>query len=203
MTRNTVPARLLFALVMLVSAPIAFANDAVEVLRRSHEAMVKRGYFVCEMTADAGGRNVDSRVEVVWPDRYHITSSGDGVNTELIVVPGSTWMKQGGQWMKLPMDMGQMIKAFQPDSLKEALDGITNAEELPRDSVDGKSARVFRYDTQGTVMGVKSKSTIKTWLDEETLLPLMQEVDGEAMGMRSRTTQRYSYPDELKIEAPN
>jgi hypothetical protein len=203
MSRPAIPGRLLLAVLLFVCTPLASAEDVVDVLRRSHAAMIDQGAFVTEMTADSGGRKVQTRVEVVWPDRYHMTSSGGGADTEVIILPGTTWMKQGGQWMKLPMDMGQMIQAFQPDAMKQSIDNIANAEELPQDSVDGKAARVIRYDTQATVMGVRSKSTVKAWLDADTLLPLMQEIDGEAMGMRSRTTQRYSYPDGLTIEAPN
>jgi hypothetical protein len=203
MFRSATPGRLLLALLLFACTPLASADDVVELLRRSHAAMLEQGAFVTEMSADSGGRKVETRVEVVWPDRYHMTSSSSGADTEVIILPGQTWMKQSGQWMKLPMDMGQMIQAFQPDAMKQSIDNIANAEELAQDSVDGKSARVIRYDTEATVMGVRSKSSIKAWLDADTLLPLKQEIDGEAMGMRSRTTQRYSYPDGLTIEAPN
>lgn len=203
MFRSAISGRLLLCVLLFACAPLASADDVVEVLRRSHAAMLEQGAFVTEMTADSGGRKVQTRLEVVWPDRYHMTSSGGGADTEAIILPGETWMKQGGQWMKLPMDMSQMIQAFQPDAMKQSIDSIANAEELPQESVDGKTARVFRYDTQATVMGVRSKSSIKSWIDADTLLPLKQEIDGEAMGMRSRTTQHYSYPDGLTIEAPN
>jgi hypothetical protein len=203
MLSSAITRRMLMALLLFACAPFASADEVLEVLRRSHAAMIEQGAFVTEMTADSGGREVQTRVEVVWPDRYHMTSTGGGADMEVIILPGQTWMKQGGQWMKLPIDMGQMIQAFQPDAMKQSLDNLANAEELPGEEVDGKPARVFRYDTQATVMGVRSKSTVKAWLDADTLLPLMQEIDGEAMGMRSRTTQRYSYPDGLTIEAPN
>lgn len=196
------PALLLSLLLTALAVPAAQAETVADVLRRSHAAMVERGSFVAEIRADAGGRTVDSRVAVIWPDRYHMTSTGGGTDMETIIVPGGSYMKQGGEWMKLPMDMGQMIRAFQPDAMEQSLANLANAEELPAETVDGRRARVFRYDTSARVMGIRSSSTVKVWLDADTLLPIQQEVDGEAMGTKSRTTQRYSYPDALRIEAP-
>lgn len=184
-------------------APSAHANADDEVraaIGKSHAAMVAKGAFRVDSTTEMQGGNQQSVIEAVWPDRFRIRSITQG--TEFVVVPGGTWMNSGGSWMRMPMDMSAMTQAFSEQAMREGLASIANAEVLGTEEVDGRKARVYAYDQSGTVMGIRSESRVKAWIDDATDLVLRMEVDGKAMGQSSRTINVYDWDAKVSIEAP-
>jgi hypothetical protein len=187
----------------LALAPAPVLADAKAEIIASHAAMMTKGKFKVESDISSGSDKTRSSATVVWPDRYHIVNQlAGGQVMEVIVLPGSTYMKQGGQWSRFPMDMSAMIKAFSPDAMTQSQANMTEIEDLGSEAVDGRLARKFRYKTSATVMGIKSSSAVTTWIDDGTDLPIKQQVEGEAMGQKSTTMQTYTFDDALKVEAP-
>ncbi len=168
----------------------------------AHEAMVAKGKFRTAGVSESKGSTTRIENTVVWPDRYAMRADTDGTVMEYIILPGSTWMKQGGEWMKLPMDMSRMIQSLTPEAMRQAYEGMTNVEQLADDDVDGRDAKVYRYDSQVTMMGITASSKVTLWVDADTGLPLKQEVDGEAMRTKSHTVQTYTFDDSIQISAP-
>ena len=184
-------------------APSAHANADDEVraaIGKSHAAMVAKGAFRVDSTTEMQGGNQQSVIEAVWPDRFRIRSITQG--TEFVVVPGGTWMNSGGSWMRMPMDMSAMTQAFSDQAMRDGLASIANAEVLGTEEVGGRKARVYAYDQSGTVMGIRSESRVKAWIDDATDLVLRMEVDGKAMGQSSRTINVYDWDAKVSIEAP-
>ncbi len=179
----------------------AVAGPKEEILA-AHEAMVAKGKFRTVGVSESDGTTTRIENTVVWPDRYAMRADTDGSVMEYIILPGTTWMKQGGQWMKLPMDMSRMIQSMTPEAMRQAYEGMSNVEQLADDSVDGRDAEVYRYDSRVTVMGITASSKVTLWIDTDTGLPLKQEVDGEAMRTKSRTVQTYTFDDSIEINAP-
>jgi hypothetical protein len=79
---------------------------------------------------------------------------------------------------------------------------MTNVAEVGRETVNGVDAKIYEYDTSGAVMGIRSQSHVKVWIDAATQRVVRQEVRGQAMGTSSVTVQDYEYPEDLKVEAP-
>lgn len=186
------------ALALLACAPAAFADVKADVMA-AHEAMVEAGKFrtVGTVTSKDGTQELWS--EVHWPDRFHARNAGG----EFIMLPGQTWMKQpGGEWMAMPMDMGAMVKSFTPDAIREAYENMTNEKELGESRLGDKTVRGYEYDTTATIMGIKATSHVKVWVDTATDLVIKQEIDGEAMGQKSRTVQTYAYDPAISIDPP-
>ena len=189
--------RSLAALALLAFAPATFADVKSDVLA-SHEAMLKAGKFRMVGTTTSGKDTQEIWSEIVWPDRVHARNAGG----EFIVLPGKTWMKQGGEWMLMPMDMSAMMKAFSPGAIRESFDNMKNAKDLGEQELDGKTARVYEYDTSASVMGIKAESHVKVYIDPETKLVVRQEADSTAMGQKSKTVQDYQYDASISIDPP-
>jgi len=187
---------IVFACAMVV-ASAAHGGPKEEILA-SHQAMVKFGKFHSEGTVTSKDGPQPTWSNVVWPDRFHVRNAGQ----EFIIVPGKTYMKQGGQWMPLPMDMSQMVKSLSPDALRQGYDAMTNVKDLGASERGGKSVHGYEYDTQMTLMGITAKSHVKLWIDTDTKLPVHQDSDGEAMGQRSQTSLDYTFDAGITVEAP-
>lgn len=182
---------------------IVFASTArsgpKEDILASHAAMVKFGRFHSEGTVTAkDGTVTKTWSNVVWPDRFHVRNAGQ----EFIIVPGQTWMKQGGQWLPFPMDMSQLVKSLSPDALRQGYEAMTNVQDLGESERNGKTVHGYEYDTKVTIMGVAAKSHVKLFLDPETMLPVHQDTDGEAMGQRSQTALDYTFDEGIEVKAP-
>ena len=186
-----------FLATALLAAPSARGDAKADILA-SHEAMVKFGKYRATGTvqSDKGTQQMSSIV--VWPDRFHVNNAGQ----EFIIVPGATYMKQGGQWQKLPMDMSQMVKSMTPDALRQGYDNMTNVKDLGSETIDGRETRVYEYDTRATIMGIEATSHVKAWIDADSHLPVKQVVTGTAMGMTSTTDQRYEFDSAIEVDAP-
>lgn len=185
-----------------VAAPASASADAEvrAAIEKSHAAMVAKGAFRVDSTTEIQGGSQQSVIETVWPDRFRIRSITQG--TEFIVVPGGTWMNSGGSWMRMPMDMSAMTRAFGQEAMREGLASIANAEVLGTADVGGRKARVYAYDQSATIMGIRSESRVKAWIDDASDLVLRMEVDGKAMGQSSRTINVYDWDADVSIEAP-
>jgi outer membrane lipoprotein-sorting protein len=191
------------ALALLLSAGAATAGEDDEVraaITRSHAAMVAKGAFRVDSTTETSGGTQKSVVEAIWPDRFRIRSITQG--TEFIVVPGGTWMNSGGSWTRMPVDMSAMTQSFSEQALREGLATIANAKVLGTEDVGGRKARVYAYDQTGTIMGIRSESRVKAWIDDATDLVLRMEVDGKAMGQTSRSINVYDWNADIVIDAP-
>lgn len=191
------------AAALLCIAGVVHANDDAAVraaLEKSYAAMLAKGQFRVDSTTEMQGGDQKSVIEVIWPDRFRIRSLTQG--TEFVAVPEGSWMNHGGSWMQMPMDMSMMTKAFTAEAMREGMASIVNAEVLASEDVGGRKARVYAYDQSGEIMGIRSESRVKAWIDDATDLVLRMEVDGKAMGQSSRTINVYDWDAKVSIEAP-
>jgi hypothetical protein len=188
---------MMVALATTLVAPLAHADVRDEVLA-SHQAMVERGKFRSKNIVVDGKATRESSAEVVWPDRFHLVNA----EMEVIIVPGKTWIKQGGQWQPFPMNLAQMIGGLTPDAMRQGFENMTNAKALPDETIGGRKAHVYEYDTHVKVMGIEARSHVKAWVDAENRLLLKQVAKGEAMGHTSTTTTTYEYDDKIAVKAP-
>lgn len=190
------------AVLLALSLALPALAGPKEDIMASHQKLVERGKFRMTSVTEGGGDTTRTEAMVEWPDRYHMKIDAAGQKNEMIIVPGGTWMKQGGQWMKFPMDMGAMIQAMTPEAMKKGYEGMTNIREIGASEVEGRDAIGYAYDSKVTMMGITSTSSVKIWIDEDTGLPLKQEIDGEAMGSKSTTVQVYDYETPVSVRAP-
>lgn len=190
------------ALLALAFAAPALAGPKEDIMA-AHQKLVERGKFRMTSVTEGGGDTTRTEAFVEWPDRYHMKVDAAGQKNEMIILPAGTWMKQGGTWMKFPMDMSAMIKSMTPEAMRKGYEGMGNVREIGSAEVEGRDATGYAYDSKVTMMGITSTSSVKLWIDDDSGLPLKQEIDGEAMNTRSLTVQVYDYETPVSVKAPD
>jgi len=157
--------------------------------------------FSAKITStDKKGRVISSEMRTNWPNKFHMKSA----ESEFIIIGDGTWMKpQGGNWMKFPMSMSKMIDAYKPEMMKASMEGTRNVRMLGDETVNGHDCKVFAYDFDVKMMGIRSAGTSTIYLDKASGYPTRIETDGEAMGQRSKTVVDYDYDPGIRIVAPN
>lgn len=151
------------------------------------------------VTTDKKGRQYATDMEVQWPNRFHMKNP----DSEMIILPQGTWMKAGGDWMKMPMDMSKMIQQYTPEATKAGMDGIQTVTYLGEAEVNGKACKQYQYAFDSKVGGIRSTGTAKISLEALTGYPVRMETTGEAMGQKSSTVVDYEYDPTIRITAPN
>jgi hypothetical protein len=197
---SSVRSRVVLAVFALCLSFTAVADPRADVVA-AFEAMLAKGGYSAVVEGTAGGKPTRTELRVLWPDRYHIKSDNAGTKTEMIILPGASYMNNGGNWMKLPMDMSAMSRAYSPEIMRKGLEGMSNVVDLGSEDLDGIDARVYAYDSKVTVMNITSTSKVKVWVDADTGLIVRHDSDGQAAGMHSKTVARYNY-DKVEIKAP-
>lgn len=187
----------LLAAALLIPLHSAHA-DARSDIHAAYAAMVKEGRFRTVANVDGPKGPEKQTVEVVWPDKFHMTSP----QIEVIVLPGATFMKQGAKWSQLPVDMSRMIERYKPQAMKDAFDSVTNVQAIGDSTINGHSAHGYEYDTSVTVQGMTMNSHAKLWVDSSSGLPVRQETDGEVRGHKSHHVADYEYDSGIEISAP-
>ncbi len=185
---------------LLVSGSVL--ADAKADLMSSHTAMLKGIPFRAEMsTTDKKNRTTKSTVEAQWPNKFHMMMPEQKM--EVIILPGTTYMKNDGQWTKLPISMDAMTKAWSPDLMKQQYAATTNVKFEGLQDLNGKKVKVYSYDVSGKIMGIKTESHSTTYLDVLTNLPVRVVTDGTAMKQSSHTVIDYTFDPSIRIVAPN
>ncbi len=204
MLLRTLIAPVVFALASLISAPVAADNtDArAELIGLWAKMFDTRdlAFSATIATTDKKGRVMNSEMRTNWPNKFHIKSQ----DSEFIIIGDDTWMRPSGQpWMKFPMSMSKIIDAYKPEMMKQSMEGTTNVRYLKDEAVNGIDTKVFSYDFDMKMAGIRSKGTSTVYLNKGTGYPVRVETDGEAMGQRSKTVVDYTYDPGIKIVAPN
>ncbi len=189
---------LALSLVFSGAASADATADLKAKLLKAYDGMVEKGRFRIASEVTSGKKTYHNRVDVEWPASYHMRND----QSEFIILPGATYMNQGGQWMKLPMDMSKMIQAMTPEAMKQGFANLSNVKDLGAGDVNGQAAHIYEYDTSGEVMGIHAESRVKVWLSDADGLVLRQEVNGKAMGQASVTVSTYEYDASIRIKAP-
>lgn len=193
---------LLISILMLAALPVSAEGDARAELIGLWQKMTSQrdlAFRVNSTTTPAKGKPMKSVMEVRWPNRFHMKND----QSEMIILPGGTWMNMDGNWMKMPIDMQKMIAQFTPEMMEKSMEGTQNVRFVGLDTVNGAPVKVYEYDFNVEVMGINSSGTSKIFLSLAQGYPLRMETTGKAMGKVSTTVNEYEYDDSISISAPN
>ncbi|HEX8130226.1 MAG TPA: hypothetical protein VF527_14070 [Pyrinomonadaceae bacterium] len=191
------------------SAVISANDKPLDVMTKAMRAQLDaKSYRAHVTTTLADGTSNKMFIEYAAPDSFRMTSAGQGgaagnPGMEYVIVRGAMYMKTpNGQWAKSPIDASEMIKAFRDPKMLDELEKTADVKLVGPDTLDGVPMLVYQY-TQTNPMGMKLKSTSKTWLSVADGLPRKTETDGEFDGKKTKTLITMSdYNADIKIEAP-
>ena len=187
--------KLIFAAtaVTLIAATSAHADckSEVDVIM---QGMMHAGPYHMTMSSDAGGKTTKMEADVILPTAEHIRMD----QMEMVILPQGSWMKRGDKWMAAPGPMGANMLNAMMSSLKDTRSNFVCGSN---ESFDGQSYPVYKYDSAGDAMGIKTSSHITLYKGDNGL-PAGIIVDGTAMGTHSVSTQHIKYDPSITIEPP-
>ena len=185
---------------ILFAVAAAFAGDVhadarADVFAAFEKAMARESYRTVVDT-DAGGKRTTTTVDVELPASFHMKNP----EMEVIVRPGATGMNQGGQWMKLPMDMSAMVKNMTVQAMKESAGLVQDVTEEGSETIGGCESTLYRYRTSGKVMGVQADADVQLAICGDSGLPVRAVTTDKG---KNRTVVTYDYDAPIDIKAPN
>ena len=129
------------------------------------------------------------------PSHAFMTTTGMGpapMQSEVISIDGTTYVKVHDHWMKSPLTSEQLVK--------QSREKMTSArshscKQMPDDVVGGVAASVYSSHTES---GTSATDT-QVWVAKSTGLPLKSEVDMTLSGRKSHVSVRYEYGN---VQAP-
>lgn len=141
------------------------AADPRSELVGAFQKVMQVGSYRMHIQSSAGP---DTMLEVQLPDRFHMKNS----QSEMVILPGGTWVNAGGRWMKAPMDMSKLTQSHTKQATQEGIDSLQEVTYLGDETVEGCASRHYRYAVRGTLMGAKANSTAETWICGENGMPI-------------------------------
>jgi hypothetical protein len=192
------------------AAAISESDKPVEVMTKAVRAQLDAKSYRAHVTSSpANGASTKMLIEYSAPDRYRMTVEGAGgeagknFKMEYVIVGGATYVKLPERgWVKSPIDASGMIKSFRDPKMLDELTKTADVKLVGPDTLDGAPMLVYQY-TQNNPMGMKVKSTAKTWLSVADGLPRKTESEGEFNGTKTKMLMTMSdYNADIKIESP-
>lgn len=130
------------------------------------------------------------------PDRYHIKND----LTEIIAIGSDSYVKEDGEWKKVPEDIGAQIEEMKNTFNAEGMKAIKEVKKTGTEKIGGKDATIYEYSVAPDANSVK-RST-KVWIANDSGFPLKIVVEVENAGEKQKVTTTYDYSKPVKIEAP-
>ena len=155
--------------------------------------------YTARMQGSGSQGETKYQLEYLQPDKFHMTyQGGPGSGMEMIAIGSNMYTKMGGKWTKSPGDakaIGSSRDAFSEEGLKSLSDVSFDGD----DTVDGKSARVYKYKNVTPVGGYGYGC--KMWVSSDKGLPMKLVCDYEN-GVLKQMTITYDLDSPVTIEAP-
>lgn len=184
------------ALGMGLLASLPAAADPKAIVAESFSKAFARGSFRAEVSTQVSGKPYRTQMDVQWPNRFHMKTP----DTEMIILPGATWMNAGGQWMNMPMDMSKLIDGFSQQSIDQGLASIDEVSELGTADVNGCSSTLYSYSSRGKFMGVEGDSQAEVAICSDTGYPV-RLISRDRAG-KEQATVHYDFEAAIDIQAP-
>ena len=179
---------------LLVAAGVeAGAKDDVVA---AYQKAFARGSYHAEIISEVRGQPYATQLKVIWPDRFHLKNP----DSEMVILPGATWMNAGGRWMNVPMDMSKMIQAYSKPAMEEGVRAMGDVTALGTEEIKGCSSQLYAYTSRGTFMGVESDSDAELAVCSATGLPI-RVISRDAKG-KTQATIHYDFEAKVEIVAP-
>ncbi|HEX8458813.1 MAG TPA: hypothetical protein VF656_16070 [Pyrinomonadaceae bacterium] len=190
-------------------AVISENDKPADVLTRAMRAQLDAKSYRARIETTSPDGTANMLVEYAAPDNYRMTGetqpggNAKPVKMEYVIAGGATYVKvPNGQWVRSPIDAGQMIKAFRDPKMLDELAKTADVKLVGTDNIDGAPMLVYQY-TQTNPLGMQLKANSKTWVAVADGLPRKTETEGEMGGKKSKTLINMSdYNADIRIEAP-
>jgi hypothetical protein len=113
------------------------------------EAYAKVKSYKATYVMEASGTKQDGNMEVVLPDKFHMTFASPAGNIEVILIGSDTYFKAGPSWIKQTSTAGAP-QAFDPKSISGTVQGWRSAGAVKGATavVSGKTCQIYTITSQ-------------------------------------------------------
>lgn len=190
--------RVIGLLLLSISAvPTALAAPREAVLA-AFDAVLAAGHYRVEVTTVTGKREHVMQLDVAFPNRFHLRSP----DSEMILLPGGTWMRVEQDWMRMPVDMSKTVEAYTDRAIQQARTSIADVTLVADGEVAGCDALTYAYRQTGEFLGKHSDSQVEMSICKETGLPSQIVTRSGTERKPTVVTSVYDFNAEIRIEAP-
>jgi hypothetical protein len=182
---------------LLFAAQTAVADPRDEVIA-AFDAVVAAGKYRVEVTTLTGKREHVMQLDVEFPNRFHMRSP----DSEMILLPGGTWMRMGQEWMRMPVDMSKSVESYTQRALQEGRSSIEDVALLSEAVVAGCDARVYTYRQTGKFMGRESEGTVEMAVCKASGLPSQIITRTGTARKPTVVTSIYDFAADIRIQSP-
>jgi hypothetical protein len=171
--------------------------------------MSKKFLDVPKFSAKMDGRGTNElhmKLDYVAPDRFHMFffDNNGQVKTESVMIGKDMYMRMGSRWQKFPGMVGDNKIINLRDMFNE--EGLKNLKDVKYegdDSVDGKPAHVYSYESDKTATNSMAPYpyTSKIWVGANDGLPKKIEVTYEGGDLKTMNIV-YDYSSSISVEPP-
>lgn len=187
--------RLFLVAMLLPIGTTALADPQAEVEGAFRKVMADKSYNAV-ITSEAKRRTTVIHMVVELPDRFHMKTEG----MEVIILPDGTWMNAGGQWMRAPVNMSQMIAGYTGEAIEKGVDSIGKVEYVGEEDVQGCASKNYRYSQSGEFMGMKSSGEALVSICQSNGKPV--RIVSKEQGKSDTVTIVYDWETPVNIRAP-
>jgi len=202
----------------VLTAPAVAADCSADVAAASERQRKTPAFrMVAETKGDQGP--VRMQIDYVPPDRMYqsVTHPSHPAPVETIAIGRWAWGTMGGGWEELKPQFAQSVTSFMRQALVEPLKEAGKFDCLGTQSIDGKDYVAFRSAdaapsaappdrgpgaaaTAAATAAVPLARTV--YVDPATGLPMLNVVAEAKPGAEPVFKGVFSYPTDLKIDAP-
>ena len=188
------------------TAAPALPGDPKSAIIAAMQNQMKAGPYrtTTNIVSDSG--TIEMTGEIVPPDKIHTVMKMADFENENIFIGEQGWTKKEGVWEVSPVSGSMILEQVgllaTEDSLSKT---ISNVQAVGTDEVNGERARVYTYTSTyifGEAGADQIISQVKLWVSEKRGLPVKQEIEGEAGGIKSKTVQIIEYDATITIKPP-
>ncbi|MCA0432766.1 MAG: hypothetical protein LCH46_05830 [Proteobacteria bacterium] len=181
----------------LVLATPAFAACEDD-LKATFEQMMAGSAYRSTITSSSDAPGTVMESEAILPDKFHIRAD----QMEMILIGKKGWMKMGGAWQQMPAEAAEQMSSMISDGVAQGMKGVSNVKCLGDQTYEGASYDTISYTSKGEFAGIASSSEVVLYRDGDGH-PAWMVIDGEAMGVKSKTVQKITRDDTITINPPN
>ncbi|MGD9562466.1 MAG: hypothetical protein AB7F88_09645 [Pyrinomonadaceae bacterium] len=170
-------------------------SDPKADIEKIADRFMSRSFFTAKMEL-VGDATVRTDLEFISPDRYRLRTDG---LMEMIIVGKNSYMKTGGKWRKMPLQIGSTVEDMRAAFSRDGMKWFSDVRYAGDDTIDGRPAFVYAYHSKGPTS--RGENDSKLWVGSSDGLPIKIEAiytSGEAKSM----TIEYDYETPVSIEPP-
>lgn len=182
------------------------ANPCRDEVSAALQKLRNSSWFRMETTMITENGLTNMQVDYVLPDRMHqkVNVVGQPVVQEVILIGKEAWSNEGDGWRILPTDIADQLVTQMRDNVLTEQKDVGNYSCKGRTKLDGKDVDSYKLEDEPpeNSQGTRNEAYRLFYVDAMTGLPVRNAIVTPGREDKPVFKTSYSFPIDLKIEAP-